>query len=171
MMRYASRIINILVRITGITAAASILFAAIIITEGVIVRKVFNISTTWQIEGASILLVYSCFLGSAFVQMNKQHLNVDFFIDSLSLRYKKLTHIVTSIISCIVSGVIAWYSWPMWWTAIIKNEHSASLWGPPLWIPYLALPLGMSLLFLQYLLDTIKTVSSLKDRSTYTRAI
>jgi TRAP-type C4-dicarboxylate transport system permease small subunit len=37
----------------------------------------------------------------------------------------------------------------MWWSAVVANEHSESLWGPPLWIPYLFLPLGVTLVCLQ----------------------
>jgi TRAP-type C4-dicarboxylate transport system permease small subunit len=50
-----------------------------------------------------------------------------------------------------LAGILAWYAWPMWWESVINHEHSESLWGPPLWVPYFFLPLGMTLLFLQYL--------------------
>ena len=42
------------------------------------------------------------------------------------------------------------------------NEHSESLWGPPLWIPYLFLPIGMTLLFLQYIVYIRDKIVSLK---------
>ena len=50
----------------------------------------------------------------------------------------------------------------MWWEAVVEKAHSESLWGPPLWIPYLFLPLGMSLLFLQYILFIIKKIRALQ---------
>jgi len=44
----------------------------------------------------------------------------------------------------------------------VGNEHSESLWGPPLWIPYFFLPLGMTLLFLQYIVYIRDKIVNLK---------
>jgi TRAP-type C4-dicarboxylate transport system permease small subunit len=148
--------------ITGGIAALSLITAALIVTEGVIVRKVFGISTIWQIEASVFLLMYACFVGAAFAQMNEHHLNVDLVIIHLSPRVREITLIAAAIASCIVCGIIAYYGWPMWWEALIRNDHSESLWGPPLWIPYFFLPLGMSTLFLQYIMYIIKKIKSLR---------
>lgn len=136
---------------TGWLSALSLVASSIIVTEAVIVRKVFGISTVWQTEAAIFLLIFVVFVGAPFVQKNEQHLNVDLVLIHLSPKARELTLIIVSIISCSLCALIAFYSWPMWWEALIKNEHSESLWGPPLWIPYLFLPLGMSGLFFQYI--------------------
>jgi TRAP-type C4-dicarboxylate transport system permease small subunit len=156
-------LINGLSYITGGIAALSLITAALIVTEGVIVRKVFGISTIWQIEASVFLLMYACFVGAAFVQMYEHHLNVDLVIIHLSPRVREITLIVAAIASCIVCGIIAYYGWPMWWESLIRNDHSESLWGPPLWIPYFFLPLGMSTLFLQYIVYIIKKIKSLRE--------
>jgi len=149
--RILEKIINGLSYVTGGIAALSLVAAAIIVTEGVIVRKVFGVSTIWQIEASVFLLMYACFVGAALAQMDEHHLNVDFIIIHLSPRNREITIIVVSIAACIVCAIISWFAWPMWWEAVIRNDHSESLWGPPLWIPYFFIPFGMSLLFLQYL--------------------
>ncbi|MBU0734708.1 MAG: TRAP transporter small permease [Proteobacteria bacterium] len=150
--RILALIIEGLTHVTGWIAALSLVAAAIIVTEGVIVRKVFGISTIWQIEASVYLLIFTVFTGSAFVQKSEHHLNVDLVVIHLSPKTREVTLIIVSIISCIIAAVLAWYAWPMWWETVVNNEHSESLWGPPLWIPYLFLPLGMTLLFLQYIL-------------------
>ena len=61
------------------------------------------------------------------------------------------------------SSTIVVYAWPMWWEAVVNNEHSESLWGPPLWIPFLFLPLGMTLLFLQYIVYIGRKIERLKS--------
>jgi TRAP-type C4-dicarboxylate transport system permease small subunit len=50
----------------------------------------------------------------------------------------------------------------MWWESVVGNEHSESLWGPPLWTPYFFLPLGMTLLFLQYIVYIRDKIVNLK---------
>jgi TRAP-type C4-dicarboxylate transport system permease small subunit len=144
--RILSKIINGLTYITGWTAALSLVAAAVIVTEAVIVRKVFGISTIWQIEAAVFLLILTVFAGAPFVQKSEHHLNVDLVIIHLSPKTREITLIVVSIISCLLAG----------------NEHTESLWGPPLWIPYLFLPLGMTLLFLQYIIYIHGKITALR---------
>jgi TRAP-type C4-dicarboxylate transport system permease small subunit len=96
------------------------------------------------------------------VQKNEHHLNVDLVIIHLSPRTREITLIVVSIFSCILTAILAWYAWPMWWETIVYNEHSESLWGPPLWIPYLFLPLGMTLLFVQYIVFIGRKIERLR---------
>ena len=151
-----------LTRLTGWIAALSLVAAAFIVTEGVIVRKIFGISTIWQIEASVYLLIFTVFSGSAFVQKNEHHLNVDLVVIHLSPKTREITLIAVSILSCIVAAILAWYAWPMWWETVVNNEHSESLWGPPLWIPYFFLPLGMTLLFFQYILYIRNKIIALK---------
>ena len=157
-----AKIIEGLTHLTGWIAALSLVAAAIIVTEGVIVRKVFGVSTIWQIEASVFLLIFVVFTGAAFVQKNEHHLNVDLVVIHLPPKTREVTLIVVSIISCILAVVLAWYAWPMWWEAVVNNEHSESLWGPPLWIPYLFLPLGMTLLFFQYILYIRDKINALR---------
>ena len=154
--------IDAMTNLTGWIAALSLVAAALIVTEAVIVRKIFGISTIWQTEASIFLLMFVVFTGAPFVQKNEHHLNVDLLIIHLSPKARELTIIVMSIISAVLVAVLAWYAWPMWWEAVVNNEHSESLWSPPLWIPYLFLPLGMTVLFLQYILYIRAKILALK---------
>jgi TRAP-type C4-dicarboxylate transport system permease small subunit len=140
--RILSKIINGLTYITGWTAALSLVAAAVIVTEAVVVRKIFGISTIWQIEASVFLLILTVFAGAPFVQKSEHHLNVDLVI--------------------IQAALLAWYAWPMWWESVVGNEHTESLWGPPLWIPYFFLPIGMTLLFLQYIIYIHGKITALR---------
>ncbi len=157
-----SRAIDGLTYLTGWTAALCLISAAIIVTEGVVVRKILGVSTIWQIEASVFLLIFTVFAGAPFVQKNEHHLNVDLLIIHLSPRTREILIVVVSILSCILAAVIAWYAWPMWWETVVEKQHSESLWGPPLWIPYLFLPLGMTLLFLQYIVYIRDKIVNLK---------
>jgi len=148
--------------ITGGIAALCIVAAALVVTEGIITRKVFGLSAIWQIEASVFLLIFATFVGAPFVQKSEHHLNVDLILVHLSPKTREMILIIVSIITCIISGILAWFAWPMWWEAIIRNDHSYSLWSPPLWIPYFFIPFGMSLLLFQYIVHIIKKINSLK---------
>ncbi|NOY46310.1 MAG: TRAP transporter small permease [Deltaproteobacteria bacterium] len=150
-------------RLTGYLGAVSVLAAALIVTEGVVVRKVLGWSTTWQIELSVFLLMYACFVGAAYAQTREGHLNVDLLIVHFSPRAREILIIVVSVLSWALCGLIAWYAWPMWWEAVVHNDHSESLWGPPLWIPYFFLPFGMTLLFLQYVVTIVRKIKVLRE--------
>jgi TRAP-type C4-dicarboxylate transport system permease small subunit len=156
------RITDGLTVITGWVAALCLVAAALIVTEAVIVRKLLGISTIWQIEASVFLLIFTVFVGAPYVQKNEHHLNVDLVIIHLSPRTREITLVVVSFISCILTAILAWYAWPMWWETVVQNEHSESLWGPPLWIPFLFLPLGMTLLFLQYIVFIGRKIERLR---------
>ena len=158
-----SRIVEKLSEVTGLIGALAILGAALVVTEGVVVRKVFGQSTIWQIEFSVFLLMYACFVGAALGQKREHHLNVDLVVIHLSPKSREVVLLIASMISCLLCLVMAIYAWPMWWQAVSAHEHSESLWGPPLWIPYLFLPLGMSLLFLQYLVQIVRKIKELKE--------
>jgi TRAP-type C4-dicarboxylate transport system permease small subunit len=157
-------VIDVLTKITGWLAALCLVAAAFIITEAVLVRKIFGASTTWQIEASVFMLIFTVFVGAAFVQKNEQHLNVDLLIINFSPKTREIVLIAVSIFSCVLSALVAAYAWPMWWKALINGEHSESLWGPPLWIPYLFLPLGMTLLFLQYIVHIYRKIAALRTQ-------
>ena len=108
------------------------------------------------------LLIFTVFAGAPFVQKNEHHLNVDLIIIHLSPRTREITLIIVSIITCLLAALLAWYAWPMWWESVVNNEHSESLWGPPLWIPYFFLPLGMTLLFFQYIIYIHGKITALR---------
>lgn len=149
-------------KVTGLIGAIFLLAAALVTTEGVLVRKILGWSTTWQIELSVFLLMYACFVGAAYAQMGEHHLNIDLLIIYLPPRIRETLLVITGILSCVICVVIAWYAWPMWWDAVLLNEHSESLWGPPMWIPYLFLPLGLTLLFLQSVVQLRRKIIAIR---------
>jgi TRAP-type C4-dicarboxylate transport system permease small subunit len=150
-------------KVTGLIGALCLLAAALVTTEGVLVRKILGWSTTWQVELSVFLLMYACFVGAAYGQLGEHHLNIDLLIIYLSPRVRETLLAVTGVLSCFICLVIAWYAWPMWWEAVVRNDHSESLWGPPLWIPYIFLPLGVTLVFLQSLVQVHSRIVLLRS--------
>lgn len=149
--------------IMGYIAALCIVAAALIITEAVFVRKVLNISTIWQTEMCVFLLIFATFVGSAYVQKHENHLNVDFLLVYLSPKVREIMLLCGAIFTMVLSGIIAWYAWPMWWETVVENYHSMSLWGPPLWIPYAFIPFGLTLLVMQYIVSIVEKIARIRS--------
>jgi len=156
-------VIQVLSKVTGLLGAIFLLVAALVTTEGVLVRKILGWSTIWQTELSVFLLMYACFVGAAYAQMGEHHLNIDLLIIYLPARVRETLLVVTGMLSCVICVVIAWYAWPIWGESLVRNDHSESLWGPPLWIPYIFLPLGMTLLFFQSVVQIRRRILVLRS--------
>lgn len=147
--RYVERISEI----SGITCALAILSSAGILTYEVMMRYVFETPTIWEIEFSVYLLIMATFIGGAYGLKSASHIHIDLITHLLSSKVKFRLSLITSIGAFLFCLVLAITGWKMWWEAFCKGWRSDSLWGPPLWIPYIFLPLGMTLLCLQYVVQ------------------
>lgn len=145
------RAIDGITEFTGYLCGLFVLVAGLFNSEGVLAREVFNKSTTWQGEFSVYLLMAAALIGAAYTQKHEGHIGVDLLTTRLAARTRHIIDIAGKMLGFIVAVVIAVLAWDMWWEAIKANEHSETLWGPHLGFPYIIIPLGMSLLALQYL--------------------
>lgn len=150
---------------TGIFCSVAILISSIVIVHEAIVRYVLRIPTVWQTEVAIYILIMATFVGAAFTQKHEGHINVDFIISRVSPKVRAIILIAVSMVGFVVCILLARYSWPMWWEATVKWQHSGSLWNPPLIWPYILLPLGMTLLALEYVVYIAKKIMFLRKPS------
>jgi TRAP-type C4-dicarboxylate transport system permease small subunit len=150
--------------VTGLLCGLSVLAASLIITFGVIVRYM-GVSTSWQIELSTYLLILAVFVGAAYTQKHGGHIAIDLVTIYMPPRPRKIIDLVGAVMGLIVAFVVAVLSWPIWWEAIEFNQHSETLWGPHLAFPYLLIPLGMTLLSVQYVVDIVRKTRVLRMRS------
>lgn len=133
--------------------AIALLLAALVLTYSVLARYFLKISTEWQDELAVFLLVGATFLSSAFVQSYRGHVGIEALSSILSPRVNRLRMLFVDCASMLFCAFFAYKSWALFHEAWSGGQTTTSSWGPPLWIPYSAMALGMTLLSLQILLQ------------------
>jgi len=134
-------------------SAIAILVASLILTYEVVMRYILKIPTIWEIESAVYLGVMATFVGAAYGLKDGAHINIDLVIRTLPASFQSKLLRITAFISLIFCIYLAYKGWQFWWEAFSKGWRSESLWGPPLAVPYFFLPLGMSLLSLQFIIQ------------------
>lgn len=139
----------------GMIAAAFLLAAVLVVCHLVFVRYALNESAIWQHEFVTFSLIASTFLGSPYLLLNRGHVNVDLLPLYLGRRGRFVMALIASGLSLAFCLVIAWTGYEWWLEAWVKGWHAETVWAPPLWIPYLAMPLGIGLLALQYVADIL----------------
>lgn len=137
--------------------------AACVLTYSVVARYFLKISTEWQDEVAVFLLVGATFLTGAYVQSFRGHVGIEAVASLLSPAVNRVRTIVVDIVTALFCAFFSWKSWALFHEAWVEGQTTTSSWGPPLWIPYSVMALGMSLVCLQVIGQL--TIDLFADRS------
>ena len=149
----AHRALGVLNRLLMMAAMVAIIGAAGVLTLSVVERYFLKIATDWQDETAIFLLVGVTFLTGAAVQQRRGHVCIEAVSEMLSPKVDLIRQRLGDVISALFCGFFAWKSWTLLNEAIVDGQTTSSTWEAPLWIPYSAMALGMTLLALQLLLQ------------------
>ncbi len=141
--------------VCGLFAALMILVSVLITCQMIWVRFVLNESTIWQTEAVTYLMIAATLIGLPYVQLIRGHVNVDLLPMLLPPRLRKALVLLVLVLSIAVIAVMAYHGFELFHAAWERNWRSESVWGAPLWIPYLALPVGFGLYLLQLAADLI----------------
>jgi TRAP-type C4-dicarboxylate transport system permease small subunit len=149
------RIIAALNQLIVIVSSVALLGASLVLTYSVVVRYFLKFSTDWQDEMSVFLIIGAVFMSAAAIQARRGHVAIEAIVGLLPPRVNRVRQIAVDIASFVFCGFFAWKSWILLDEAIVDNFHSGSTWGPPLWIPYSLMTVGMTLLGLQLLIQVV----------------
>lgn len=149
------RLIAGLSTLCGWTAAGMILASVFITCHMIFVRFALGQSTIWQTEAVIYLVIAATLLGLPYVQLMRGHVNVDLLPMWTKGRLRMALALLVLGASIAVIGVMAFHAFEMWHFAWKRGWKSETVWAVPLWIPYLALPLGFGLYLLQLSADLL----------------
>ncbi len=147
------RAVTFVSRVAGVTGALMIGLAVLIICDMVIERYVFNLTTIWQIDAVTYLIVGATFISSPYVLMTRGHVNVDILPLHAGPRARYALALFTSFVALAFCVVLFVLCTAYWYEAYTERWLSNTVWRARLWIPLLAMPVGLGLLILQYVVD------------------
>ena len=146
-------------RIAGVVAAGLIALAVLVIIDIVVERYLLDRTTIWQIDVVTYSIVSATFIGSAYVLMTRGHVNVDVLPLHLGPRGRYRLALFTTLMALAFCAVLFVLCTSYWYQAFAGNWRSDTVWRARLWIPYSAMPLGLGLLVLQYVVELINLVT------------
>jgi len=145
-----------------IVSSAALVAASLVLTYSVVVRYFLKISTDWQDETSVFLIVGAVFMSAAAVQSRRGHVGIEAVTVLLSPRANAVRLFLVDLVSLAFCVYFAWKSWTLLHEAWVENHHSGSTWGPPLWIPYSLMAVGMTLLSMQIALQLVAALDRRK---------
>jgi TRAP-type C4-dicarboxylate transport system permease small subunit len=150
---HAVNVVHFLSKTCGVVAASMFFIAMLLICQLVFIRYILNSSTVWQTEAVIYLMIGGTLIGLPYVQLLRGHVNVDLLPMYLKRGARKLLAVATLLCGLAISAMFAFYGIELVIEAYQGGWKSPSIWAPALWKPYLMLPVGFGLLFLQFLAD------------------
>ncbi|MEE7490159.1 TRAP transporter small permease [Methylobacterium oryzae CBMB20] len=133
--------------------------ACLVLTHSVVVRYLLKEPTEWQDEMAVFLIIGATFLSAAGVQAKRGHVAIEALTGLLPPAANRVRLLLADTISLAFCLFFAWKSWSLDHEAWVDGQVSQSTWGPPLWIPYTLMSVGMSLLCLQFVLQIAEALA------------
>jgi C4-dicarboxylate transporter DctQ subunit len=148
-------------RAENITMALGMFIISLIIFVNVIMRYAFNSGLYWAEELVRYIVIYIVFIGTSIAVSRKAHINVDLYMN-LKKKWKRdafdffndLASICFSLFMLVVGIAIIIDQKDM-------GQTSTAL-EIPMYLVYLAMPIGGGLMLIRYLIQFGSRIASLK---------
>lgn len=134
-------------------SAAAVLFACLAISWAVAGRSLVGMNTVWELEASVYLLIYAAFLSAAYTHRSGGQIAVEFLRENLTGRARRIHRTVLDLVALVIFVVLLVSGWEMFAGAWQNGWRSETLWGPQLWIPYLAIPVGSAVMVMSLAVD------------------
>jgi TRAP-type C4-dicarboxylate transport system permease small subunit len=152
---FAQRVLD---RINGVSALAGGLAmgaAGCVLTWEVIGRYFLKIASEWQDELSAFLLLGATFMSAGWVQRRRGHVGIAALAQILPAWADNIRRLLADFLTFAFCGFFCWKCWTLLREALEDGQISDSAWGPPLWIPYGLMAVGMTILVAQLALQLL----------------
>ena len=143
------KFIEIVTKIEETLMSTAVILMAIILVAGVIARTVFNSSLTFTEELGIALMIAVTFLGIGYCARRAQHISMSIFYDLTNVKVKKVLMCIISLFTCLAMLYVC-YLCIRYVGSVRALQRVTPALRIPMWIIYLALPIGFFFGALEY---------------------
>ncbi len=145
------RWIDFLSELGGNLSAMLLWIIAVIVTYEVTARYLFNAPTTWVQETSVYLWMGVGLLGAACALKSDSHFGITIFVDKLSAKNRRKIQLVSHLAGFAYSLTFVYQGFLQTKLSYDLEDISTGLMATPLWIPWMLMPIGGTLLALQFI--------------------
>jgi len=142
----------------GIFSGVVLLGILALMSGEVIFRYFFNKPILGTVEISSYLLVIFCFMGIAFTQSQRGHINIELVTLRLPEGMQRMLRIITLILSLTTFMIITWQMADAFWKSWEMQEVRWGALPLPVWPVKFMIAFGSLSLCLQLLLDIVDEI-------------
>jgi len=126
----------------------------ILLITNVFARTFFQ-SIYFAEEVSKFLVMLITFSGVSYAVRKARHIRMGAFLDAMPEKMEKTFIIIISIVSAVVMGIMAWFSYKYLMNAMAMGHMTPAL-RVPKWTFYVIIPIGFGLACIQYIRTVIK---------------
>lgn len=142
----------------GHLSAGFVLALTFIMGYDVLMRHVFNRPTVWADEVSGYLLVAITFLGAAYTLTEDAHIRIETIVERLGTNAQRRLTYMTDVLSLLFLVIYAWQGGRLFVDAYVSGKISPTLLRTPIYIPELAVFIGLTWLFFQMVIHFVNRV-------------
>lgn len=130
----------------------SLAFLAVVIAfYGVIMRYLFKSAPDWTDEMVVYAIIWAVFLSASTLAEERGHVAATLLIERFPINIRRYLAILNSFLALGFCLLVAIYGYKIVSAAYLRDERSLTILRFPLWIPYLSVAVGCSLIAIRYL--------------------
>lgn len=148
-MRRLAAVIEALSDAAGILAGATTLVLMVMVTGGVVARRVFHAPLLFVEEVSGYLVLAIVFLGLAYTLKDGGHIRVDVVFGRLGGAARRATQAACLVVALAWAGFVVAGTWRLLEEYYTQRVLSFAYLQTPLWIPGAVMVAGAVLLVLQ----------------------
>jgi C4-dicarboxylate transporter DctQ subunit len=119
---------------------------------GVIMRYAFKAAPDWMEEIVIYMIVWSVFLVASTLAEEKGHVAATLLVERFPLKIRHILAVFNGFMALGFCVIISWYGFQIVSDAYIYDERSLTGLRFPLWIAYLSVAAGCTLIGLRYII-------------------
>ncbi|MFC1814451.1 TRAP transporter small permease [Thermodesulfobacteriota bacterium] len=145
-----SRVLNLWDKLELYLTGALASIATAVAFYQVVMRYIFNKAPGWAEEAVVYLIIWAVFIISSKLARDNEHVGADFFIHKTPYRFQRVVGIINCLLAFSFCGLVIWYGFIIVAATLALDERSTGILRFPMWIAYLAVPVGSCLILLSY---------------------
>ncbi len=132
----------------------TLLFATLLLFCGVVFRYFFNYTFEWSDELIRYVIIWSTFIGGGLCAKKGMHVKMDILLRIMPPGFLRYWNMLLTVVAVLFSLFCMWQGYRM--VLLTQSFGRTGVSFPlPMWITYLAVPLGYTLMFIHFLVSLV----------------
>jgi TRAP-type C4-dicarboxylate transport system permease small subunit len=146
--RVSHRFNEAMATIAGVITIAMMMLVVVDVSG----RELFSNPITGGLETAQIMLAYLIFFSFTYALVVGGHVRMTLVMDRFGHRLRLVAELLAGVLGFILFFLLTWGGWVQFWDSWVVKEYMPAAVELPYWVPKFAVPVGMFLISIQFII-------------------